>query len=71
MKVGLNYEGYGYGATIYNDDGDDDIRLNIKKTYDTSRNAIMTIKQGTDIIALDKRDIIALRDYLVQVTSTL
>ncbi|BAQ22754.1 hypothetical protein AU156_gp104 [Edwardsiella phage PEi20] len=71
MKVGLNYEGYGYGATIHNDDGDDDIRLNIKKTYDTSRNAIMTIKQGTDIIALDKRDIMALRDYLVQVTSTL
>lgn len=71
MKVGLNYEGYGYSAVIHNNDGDDDIRLNIKKTYDTSRNAIMTIKQSTDIIALDKRDIIALRDYLVQVTSTL
>lgn len=71
MKVGLNYDSYGYGATIHNNDGDDVIRLNIKKTFDESRNAIMTIKQGGDIIALDKNDIMALRDYLVQVTPTL
>lgn len=72
MKVGLNYEGVGYAATIHNDEGIQDIFLKVKKTNEPGfGGAIMTIKQHSDIIALDKSDIIALRDYLVQITPTL
>lgn len=68
MKVGLNYEGRGYKATIHNEDGDDDIILNAR-TIEAS--TVMTITQGRDVIALYKSDIIALRDYLVQITPTI
>lgn len=72
MKVGLNYEGRGFGATIHNDDDVQDIFLKVKKTNEPGfGGTIMTIKQDSDIIALDKNDIIALRDYLVQITPTL
>lgn len=67
MKAGLNYT-TGYKATIENDDGDDNIRLDIKKT---ETGPIMTIKQGGDIIALNKDDILALQKYLNQVVYTL
>lgn len=68
MKVGLNYEGVGYAATIHNEDGDDDIEIKARSICD---NAVMTITQGRDVIALYKSDIIALRDYLVQITPIL
>ncbi|QYN80260.1 hypothetical protein [Kosakonia phage 305] len=68
MKIGLNYEGRGFGATIHNEDGDDDIEIRARSICE---NTVMTITQGRDVVALYKSDIIALRDYLVQITPIL
>ncbi|UIW11388.1 MAG: hypothetical protein [Enterobacter phage ENC9] len=68
MKIGLNYEGRGFGATIHNEDGDDDIEIRARSI---SENTVMTITQARDVVALYKSDIIALRDYLVQITPIL
>lgn len=40
-------------------------------TRSICENTVMTITQGRDVIALYKSDIIALRDYLVQITPIL
>lgn len=52
MKVGLNYEGVGYAATIHNDEDIQDIFLKVKKTNEPGFGGAIMRRSNSIVILL-------------------
>lgn len=65
----LKYEGKGYGAVLHDEEyPEDDIHINVRMARSCP---IMILRQTDVAVALNKNDMIGLRDYLNQIIPTL